>query len=49
MDYLARESSPFENGFWKDIDKTVIETASRTLNRFSVRADESFATSKWRA
>ena len=31
MDYLARESSPFENGFWKDIDKTVIETASRTL------------------
>ena len=31
MDYLARESSPFENGFWKDVDKTVIETASRTL------------------
>ena len=31
MDYLARESSPFENSFWKDIDKTVIKTASRTL------------------
>lgn len=31
MDYLARESSPFENSFWKDIDKAVIETASRTL------------------
>ena len=31
MDYLARESSPFENDFWRNIDKTVIETASRTL------------------
>ncbi len=31
MDYLARESSPFENSFWKDIDKSVIETAIRTL------------------
>lgn len=31
MDYLARESSPFESDFWNNIDKTVIETASRTL------------------
>lgn len=31
MDYLARESSIFESAFWDNIDKTVIETASRTL------------------
>ena len=31
MDYLARESSPFEESFWKDIDKVVVETASRIL------------------
>ena len=31
MDYLARESSPFEENFWQNIDKVVIETASRTL------------------
>lgn len=31
MDYLARESSPFEESFWQNIDKVVVETASRTL------------------
>ena len=31
MDYLARESSPFEESFWQNIDKVVIETESRTL------------------
>lgn len=31
MDFLARDSSPFEDDFWKGIDKTVVEAASRTL------------------
>ena len=31
MDYLARESSPFDENFWKNIDKVVVETASRIL------------------
>ena len=24
MDYLARESSPFEESFWQNIDKVVV-------------------------
>ena len=31
MDFLARDGSPFDSDFWSKIDKTVIETASRTL------------------
>ena len=31
MDFLARDASPFEEDFWKGIDKAVVEAASRTL------------------
>lgn len=31
MDFLARDASPFEDDFWKGIDKAVVEAASRTL------------------
>ncbi len=31
MDFLARESSPFEADFWEKIDKTVVNTASKSL------------------
>lgn len=31
MDFLARESSPFEADFWEKIDKVVVDTASKAL------------------
>lgn len=31
MDFLARDSAPFEGDFWKEIDRAVVEAASRTL------------------
>lgn len=31
MDFLARESSPFEADFWEKIDDVVVSTASRSL------------------
>lgn len=31
MDYLARDTAPFDAGFWKELDTAVVETASATM------------------
>ncbi|MGI6004005.1 MAG: family 1 encapsulin nanocompartment shell protein [Christensenellales bacterium] len=31
MDYLSRESAPFSDGLWQQIDETVVNTARKTL------------------